>query len=156
MNTCYLFMFINVVNMLISGLSGHFHFSMLGVSHMRYSIVTIMVFLLTETMIMFFFIATGKAIREAIMNGLGEVELWDRERTLRRKLFPHLMVTLILVSTVFILGGAADNEMPSAWLHGPMFLLAFVHHIWTLVIKNSAFKEQIGILSELEPEPEKD
>ena len=69
------------------------------------------------------------------------------------KLFPHLMLTLILVGGVFIHGGAVDNHMPSAWLHGPLFLAAYGHHLWSLVIKNNAFKEQISIIAELEPEP---
>ena len=113
----------------------------------------ILIFLITETVVMYFFISTGKGIKEAIETGLGKKELWKRERKLKMELFPHLMLTLILVGGVFIHGGAVDNHMPSAWLHGPLFLLAYGHHLWSLVIKNNAFKEQISIISQLEPGP---
>ena len=113
----------------------------------------ILIFVITETVVMYFFISTGKGIKEAIETGLGKKELWKRERKLKMKLFPHLMLTLILVGGVFIHGGAVDTHMPSAWLHGPLFLAAYGHHLWSLVIKNNAFKEQISIIAELEPEP---
>jgi len=66
------------------------------------------------------------------------------------------MLTLFLVGTVFVHGGAVDNKMESAWLHGPFFIIAFGHHIWSLIIKNNAFKEQIAIISELKPDPEQE
>jgi hypothetical protein len=112
----------------------------------------ILIFIITETVVMYFFISTGKGIKSAIEKGLGEITLWDREKQLKKKVFPHLMLTLTLVGAVFIHGGAVDNNLPSSWLHGPLFLVAFAHHIWTLILKNNAFKEQIAIISELEPE----
>ena len=114
----------------------------------------ILIFIITETVVMYFFISTGKGIKSAIEKGLGEITLWEREKQLKGKVFPHLMLTLFLVGGVFIHGGAVDNELPSAWLHGPLFLMAFGHHIWSLVIKNNAFREQLAIISELEPELE--
>ena len=151
---CYLLMLINFINLTLVGLGGYLHFDVLGTNHVRFALFMILIFVITETVVMYFFISTGKGIKEAIETGLGKKELWKRERKLKMKLFPHLMLTLILVGGVFIHGGAVDNNMPSAWLHGPLFLMAFGHHIWSLVIKNNAFREQLDIISELEPELE--
>ena len=153
MITCYLLMLINYINLTLVGLGGYLHFDVLGANHARFALFMILIFVITETVVMYFFISTGKGIKEAIETGLGKKELWKRERKLKMKLFPHLMLTLILVGGVFIHGGAVDNHMPSAWLHGPLFLAAYGHHLWSLVIKNNAFKEQISIIAELEPEP---
>ncbi len=154
MITCYLLMFINFINLLMTGIGGYFHYNILGANHPRFAIFMILIFIITETVVMYFFISTGKGIKSAIEKGLGEITLWDREKQLKGKVFPHLMLTLFLVGGVFIHGGAVDNELPSAWLHGPLFLIAFGHHIWSLVIKNNAFREQLAIISELEPELE--
>ncbi len=156
MITCYLLMFINFINLLLTGLSGYFYFDIMGANHARFALFTILIFSITETVVMYFFISTGKGIKSAIEDGLGDISLWERERKLKMKLFPQLMLTLTLVGAVFIHGGAVDNQMPSAWLHGYLFLAAFFHHIWTLKIKNDAFKEQLAIISELEPDSEQE
>ena len=150
---CYLLMLINCINLTLVGLGGYLHFDVLGANHARFAIFMILIFIITETVVMYFFISTGKGIKNAIETGLGKKDLWKKERKLKMELFPHLMLTLILVGGVFIHGGAVDNNMPSAWLHGPLFLLAYGHHLWSLVIKNNAFKVQISIISQLETEP---
>lgn len=154
MITCYLLMFINFINLTLTGISGYFQLDVLGANHPRFALFMILIFAITETVVMYFFISTGKGIKEAILKKLGENELWIRERKLKMKLFPHLMLTLTLVSAVFIHGGAVDNHMPSSWLHGPLFLIAYGHHVWSLIIKNYAFKEQIAIISEIKPDTE--
>ena len=150
---CYLLMLINCINLTLVGLGGYLHFDVLGANHARFALFMILIFVITETVVMYFFISTGKGIKQAIETGLGKKKLWTRERKLKMKLFPHLMLTLILVGGVFIHGGAVDTHLPSAWLHGPLFLAAYGHHLWSLVIKNYAFKEQISIIADLKPEP---
>lgn len=144
---------VNFINLLLTGMSGYFHFNVMGANHARFALFTILIFSITETVVMYFFITTGKGIKSAIESGLGDVSLWDRERKLKMKIFPQLMLTITLVGAVFIHGGAVDNNMPTAWLHGYLFLAAIIHHAWTLKLKNDAFKEQIEIVSALEPEP---
>ncbi len=152
MITYYTFMLFNSVNLFITGLSGYFQFSIFGANHTRFALFTILIFIITETIVMYFFISTGTGIKEAIGKGLGNAILWDQEKKLKRKLFPQLMLTIFLVCTVFILGGAVDTQTSFSWLHGPLFLFAYFHHIWTLVLKNNSFIEQVAIISELEPE----
>jgi len=150
---CYVFMLINFINLTLVGTSGYWGFTILGASHTRFALFMILIFTITETIVMYFFISTGKAIKSAIASGLGEDFLWNRERKLKMVLFPQLMLTIFLVGGWFIHIGAVENNMPTKWMHWPIFLLAYLHHIWSLKIKNNAFREQISIISKLEPEP---
>ena len=150
---CYCLMFINLINLTLVGTSGYWDYTVLGASHTRFALFMILIFTITETVVMYFFISTGKAIKSAISSGLGEDILWTRERKLKMVLFPQLMLTIFLVGGWFIHIGAVENNMPTKWLHWPIFLLAYLHHIWSLKIKNNAFREQISIISELEPNP---
>ena len=152
---CYLLMLINLINLTLVGTSGYWSFSIFGTSHTRYALFMILIFTITETIVMYFFISTGKAIKSAIESGLGKNTLWVRERKLKMVLFPQLMLTIFLVGGWFIHIGAVENNMLTKWLHWPIFLIAYLHHIWSLKIKNNAFKEQVSIISELEPETEK-
>ena len=153
MISCYLLMLINLINLTLTGASGYWGFNILGANHTRFALFTILIFTITETIVMYFFITTGKAIKRAVESGLGDENLWSRERKLKMALFPQLMLTIFLVGGWFIHIGAVENQISPYWLHSLLFLLAYVHHIWSLKIKNNSFKEQISIISELEPEP---
>ena len=152
MITCYVLMLINLINLTLTGTSGYFNFDVLGASHTRFALFTILIFTITETIVMYFFITTGKAIKSAIESGLGNNDLWSRERQLKMKLFPQLMLTIFLVGGWFIHIGAIENNMSPVWVHYLIFSIAYVHHLWSLKIKNSSFKEQLSIISELETE----
>ena len=153
MLSCYVLMLVNVVNLTLTGTSGYFNFDIFGASHTRFALFMILIFTITETIVMYFFITTGKAIKTAITSGLGTQSLWGRERKLKMTLFPQLMLTILLVGGWFIHIGAVENNLATKWLHWPLFFLAFIHHLWSLKIKNSSFREQLSIISELEPEP---
>ena len=151
---CYFLMLVNLINLTVVGTSGFWGHTVFGASHTRFALFMILIFTITETVVMYFFISTGKAIKTAITSGLGEQPLWDRERKLKMTLFPQLMLTILLVGGWFIHIGAVENNLATKWLHWPLFFLAFIHHLWSLKIKNNCFKEQLAIISELEPEPE--
>jgi hypothetical protein len=151
---CYALMLINLINLTLTGASGYWGFDILGASHTRFSLFMILIFTITETVVMYFFISTGKAIKSAIESGLGEDDLWSRERKLKMILFPQLMLTILLVGGWFIHIGAIENQMSPVWVHNLIFVIAYIHHLWSLGIKNDSFKEQLSIIAELEPEQE--
>ena len=146
---CYLLMLINTINLLLSGISGYFKLSIIGANHVEFALFSMMIFIITETLVMYFFIATGKSIKEAIEKNLGSKKIWEKERVLKMKLFPQIMLTLLLFSVIFIYGGVADNKLPTAYLHGYLFPIAMIHHIWILKVKNESFKDQIELIREL-------
>ena len=152
MLVCYLLMFINFFNLILTGVSGFWNINILGASHVRFALFMILIFTITETIVMYFFITTGKAIKSAIESGLGNESLWKRERKLKMVLFPQLMLTIFLVGGWFIHIGAVENNLSPGWIHAAIFIIALLHHTWLLGIKNNAFKEQISIISELEPQ----
>ncbi len=154
MITCYVLMFINLVNITLVGASGMLDFSIFSANHTRFALFMILIFTITETVVMYFFISTGKAIQTAIDEGYGEDSLWTRERKLKMVLFPQLMLTIFLIGGWFIHIGAVENNMPTKSLHWPLFIIAYLHHLYTLKTKNNAFKTQLDIISELEPAKE--
>ena len=62
MLSCYVLMFVNVVNLTLTGTSGYFNFDIFGASHTRFALFMILIFTITETIVMYFFITTGKFI----------------------------------------------------------------------------------------------
>jgi hypothetical protein len=72
--------------------------------------------------------------------------LWEKIKLIKKDVFPHIMITIFLIGGLFIHGGAVDNKLPMAWLHGPLFIVAIFHHSWSLMVKNRSFRRQIEIV----------
>ena len=65
MISCYVLMAFNLINLFISVAMGIWNF-FLGSNHAQFSLFAILVFVLAETIVMYFFIATGKSIKEIL------------------------------------------------------------------------------------------
>ena len=152
MIVCYFLMVINYINLLLCGSMGYFHFRIFSANHAQFALFTILVFITTETLVMYFFIATGKGIKSLLKDHKNGKQLWEKIRIIKNEVFPHIMFTIALIGGLFIHGGAVDNRLPIAWLHGPLFISAILHHSWSLIVKNRSFKNHIEIVSEMSKE----
>ena len=135
MIVCYFLMVINYINLLLCGSMGYFHFRIVSANHAQFALFTILIFIMTETLVMYFFIATGKSIKSLLKDHKNGKQLWKKIRFIKKDVFIH--------------GGAVDNRLQIAWLHGPLFIIAILHHSWSLIVKNRSFRNQIEIVSEM-------
>ncbi len=157
MISCYLLMIINFINFTISGAMVFFNIQFFDANHAQFSLLAILVFVLTETIVMYFFIATGKSIKNILIkNNSSESEkLWEKIKAIKGIIFPQIMLTITIVGTLYIFyfGYVTSNSnaenIKYAWISAPLFIISYLHHIWTLKIKNDAFKMQIDIVGEL-------
>ena len=150
-------MLINFINFSISGAMVFLDIKFFGASHAQFSLLAILVFVLTETVVMYFFIATGKSIKNILIenNNSESEKLWKKIKSIKRIIFPQIMLTVTIVGTlyVFYFGYVASNSnaenIKYAWISAPLFFVSYLHHIWTLKIKNDSFKMHIEIVGEL-------
>ena len=157
MLSCYLLMIINFINFTISGAMVFFDIQFFGANHAQFSLLAILIFVLTETIVMYFFIATGKSIKNILIenNGSESERLWDKIKSIKGIIFPQIMLTITIVGTlyVFYFGYVTSNSnaenIKYAWISAPLFFIGYLHHIWTLKVKNDSFKVQIDIVGEL-------
>jgi len=157
MISCYLLMLINFINFSISGAMVFLDIQFFGASHAQFSLLAILVFVLTETIVMYFFIATGKSIKNILIenNNSESEKLWEKIKSIKGIIFPQIMLTVTIVGTlyVFYFGYVASNSnaenIKYAWISAPLFFVSYLHHIWTLKIKNDSFKMHIEIVGEL-------
>ena len=157
MIVCYLLMVLNLINILICGLMGYFNFSFLGANHAQFGLFSILIFVLTETLVMYFFIATGKSIKTILSQEKDNTahELWEKIIYIKKIIFPHIMLTITLIGGLYIFyfGYIKSNIMnestPYYWIQAPLFLIALIHHIWSLKVKNDSFRLQIEVVNKL-------
>ena len=157
MISCYLLMVINLINFTICGAMGIYGTSFFGANHAQFSLFAILIFVLTETVVMYFFIATGKSIKNILVENESPLseKLWNKIKQIKNIIFPQTMLTITLVGTlyVFYFGYIASNankiDIAYSWISLPLFTISYLHHIWTLKVKNSSFKMQIEVVDSL-------
>ena len=128
MITCYVLMLINLINLTLTGASGYWNFEIMGASHTRFALFTILIFTITETIVMYFFISTGKAIKSAIESGLGRDELWSRERKLKM-----IYYSFLHIYTIFGPCGSKTILLKNKY---PSSLSWNLHNIWFNVLRS--------------------
>ena len=142
MITSYLGILVTFILLFITGLQGYFHFQVMNANHSQFALITAMIYMFTQTLIMFYFIeCCGRGI-----------ESYEKVKKGKMLLFPHLTLNMVLVGTVFILGGAVQTGSVSGWIHGILFIISFIHFLYTILLEHRGFKDNIDILVELAEE----
>ena len=145
----YLFIAITFILLTLTGLQGYFQFYIIQANHPQFALLSVIFYMLTETLIMFYFIGSGTAIKKAIQKSSVNTNLYADVKKTKMKLFPHLTLNMIFIGTVFILGGAVQTGRILGWMHGLLFNLAFTHFLYTTYLQHLGFKENVVIINEL-------
>ena len=105
----YLFIAITIILLSLTGLQGYFQFYIIQANHPQFALLSVIFYMLTETLVMFYFIGSGTAIKKTIQTGNMKTNLYDNVKKTKMKLFPHLTLNMIFIGTIFILGGAVQT-----------------------------------------------
>jgi hypothetical protein len=133
----------------LTGLQGYFQFYIFKAGHSQFALFTAIFYMFTETLVMFYFIGAGTAIKKTIASLGLETDDYEKVKKTKMVLFPHLTLNMVLIGTVFILGGAVQIGSISGWIHGLLFDIAFLHFLYTTMVQHRGFKENVEIISEL-------
>ena len=137
---------------------GIWNFSFLGSNHAQFSLFAILVFVLTDTLVMYFLIATGKSIKVILTekNTSDAIKLWEEIKYIKKLIFPQIMLTISLIGGLYIFyfgyiisNATNDNILQYSWVLLPLLLISIIQHLWSLKIKNDSFKMQIENVSKI-------
>jgi hypothetical protein len=105
------------------------------VRHFSFALASTFLLSFAHSMTMFFFIGTGKHIKELVKeHGLGQ-EIIHETILFKNKLFPVMMIAISLVLAQFILGGGTDTRVVPAWIHHVMAWVTFVSNGYCLALE---------------------
>ena len=146
---CYFCMFFSVVLLSISGLQSYLNFSIYKANYQEFALLAIIFYMFSQTLIMFYFIASGTAIKKEIISTQSKTEAYEKVKKTKMILFPHLTLNILLLGTAFILIGAVDTGAVSSLIQNLLFIFGFIHFLYTVRIQHIGFKENIDIIIEL-------
>ena len=101
--------------------------------HIMFALATVVVGLFSQSMTMFFFIGTGKQLKDKTLGAESEADVKSATRALTMKVSPIATYAMLILMTTFIMGGGVSSGKTPRWLHNALSaasLLIFMRAYW--------------------------
>ena len=118
--------------------------------HTTVSIFGTLVVLFSHSMLMFYLIGKGRAVRDAVSEGGLSSEPVTRLAALRRPVFSQATVALALTITTAVLGGGVDTGVVPPLVHGLLGFASIASNLLTLRVELTALTGASRIVSEID------
>ncbi len=102
-------------------------------THILVAIVTVVIGLFSQSMTMFFFIGTGKELKDKSNQ---DADVVNKTRVFKSKVFPTAMYAMGVIMVTFIMGGGVGSGKTPLWLHDALAvasLVMFVRAYWVQI-----------------------
>ena len=117
--------------------------------HVGYAIPTVLLSLFSQSMVIFYFIGTGKLVKQEAA-GYPDCERRAIARLLvsfKRKTSPPVTFALLSSIAVFVLGGAVHTRALPSWTHLGAAITAVLLHSWALLAEWRVFGENTALMN---------
>ena len=133
----YILMCISFISIIVAAFSGYLHSID---NHILTSLFSSIIYMFSETLILFYFIATGIKIKEIIKNNdLDIIKYYKPILDIKMKLFPHIMVNMVIIGITFIIGGGVHTIVISVNIHTLGFFVGIIHYLWLIIFQHRCF-----------------
>jgi hypothetical protein len=85
--------------------------------HIFFAIATVVIGLFSQSMTMFFFIGTGRQLKDETAGGAAEAAVKQATRAMAMKVSPAATYAMALLMVTFIMGGGVGSGSTPLWLH---------------------------------------
>ena len=142
----YILMILSFVTLSMNGIQWIFRFDIYNANYISFSFVSTLLYMFTQTLIMFYFIGAGKKVKETILENDLDKKVYQEVIDLKRKLFGPLTLNMLFVGTAFILGGGVQTKVINKYWHHSIFLIGLIHYIKIIIIQHSCLISNAQIL----------
>lgn len=149
MNTCYGLSLLTFVLLLIGLAQSFAHFPVFKAGHLTFMLLTSIVYLLTETLIIFFFVGTGVSIKEYTQEHKLDSGYHQRSLAIKYRVYPPLLLNILFMMIVFVLVGAVDTHRVPAIVYQTIFAGALIHFIRTKTVQHRCFRDNTRIILDM-------
>ena len=133
----YLLMLVSFISIIIAASWGY---SSSNQNHILISLFASIIYMLSQTLILFYFITSGSKIKELIKNNNLDISKYYKPiLDMKMKLFPHIMLNMIIMGTTFIIGGGVHTGVISTDTHSLCFFIAIVHYLFLILFQHRCF-----------------
>jgi len=149
MRTCYLMTAITFFLLILAAFQSIFNFPILKANHVTFMILTSIVYLFTETLIIFFFVGTGVSIKEYTQSHNLKPIFHQKSISIKRKVYPPLLMNMLYMMILFVIVGAVDTGRMAVWIYNVFFAFCIYHFLRVIVIQHKCFVENTDNILEM-------
>ncbi len=117
--------------------------------HISIGIFSTMVCLFAHSMMMFYFLGKGKAVREAAAEGGLSNEFENRIKRARKPIFSIGLYAMLLTIVTGLMGASVDTGMLPSGIHGVMAYSCLALNLFALRIEIGALAESNRVVEEV-------
>ena len=143
----YILMFLSFITLSINGFQWIFKFNVLNANYISFSFVSTILYMFTQTLIMFYLIGAGKKVKELIIQYDLNKDTYKDVLKIKSDLFPPLTLNILLVGTAFVLGGGVQTKVLSKYWHHSIFLFSLLHFLKVILLSHKSLVKNSEILS---------
>jgi len=116
--------------------------------HVRWAIPTVLLSLFSQSMVIFYFIGTGRLVKDVAAAYPEEVRRAIRAALagLKRRTSPAATLALLSAIGVFVLGGAVHTRALPPWTHLAASAAALSTHLWAFFVEFAAFSDNTDLM----------
>lgn len=111
--------------------------------HIFWALGTVILGLFSQSMTMFFFIGTGKEIKDAAKNDDAVVR---QTKAFKAKVFPTATYAMAVLMVTFIMGGGVASGKTPHWLHLSLVLASVLMYGRAYWVQLQAMVENAGLM----------
>lgn len=111
--------------------------------HIIVAIVTVVIGLFSQSMTMFFFIGTGKELKEKSDQDAGVVQ---QTKAFKARVFPAAMWAMAAIMVTFITGGGVGSGKTSLWMHNALTAVSVIMFARAYWIQIRAMNENATLM----------
>ena len=116
--------------------------------HLLVALLTTLIGLFSQSMTMFFFIGTGKQLKEKVAGTKGEQEVRQATRAMSMKVSPVATFAMAVLMATFILGGGVARGKSPTWLHLTLSVASLVFYARAYWIELNAMMKNAKLMEE--------
>ena len=143
----YILILLSGIGLNIIGLNHYFDLQLFNIGIIKLDLFISMIFIATQTLVMFFFVGTGVSIKEYIQDNPKTDHIFHKYSIkIKRKLYPPTMtLTLLFVAMIIFHGLFIIKQAKEIWFH-ITYILTYYYFVKSTVIQHKCFKENTLII----------
>jgi len=105
---------LSIAGLIATGVMGFQSTPVHVATHIFFALGTVVIGLFSQSMTMFFFIGTGKELKEKAEN---DAEVVRQTKSFKARVFPAATYAMLVLMVTFIMGGGVSSGKTPRWLH---------------------------------------
>lgn len=117
---------LTIAGLIATAIAGLMATPVRAADHIVFALVTVVLGLFSQSMTLFFFIGTGKQLKDKVRDTVHDAEVRGATRALTMKVSPAATYAMFVLMITFITGGGVGSGRTPLWLHDVLTIATIV------------------------------